>query len=88
MHPVRDPLRSLVYVAADRAVRDVYVDGRKVVADRKVLTLDQEAASARLDDAQHRAAGDIPRHDWAGRTVDQFAPRSLSLASPRTRAAT
>jgi len=82
MHPLRDPLRSLVYVAADRAVRDVYVDGRKVVADRKVLTLDQEAASARLDEAQGRAARDIPRRDWAGRTVDQFAPRSLSMSNP------
>ena len=27
MMPVRDPLRSLVFHAADRAVRDVYVDG-------------------------------------------------------------
>jgi cytosine/adenosine deaminase-related metal-dependent hydrolase len=31
MAPARDPLRSLVYHAAERAVREVYVDGRQVV---------------------------------------------------------
>ena len=33
MQPARDPLRSFVYHAADRAVRDVFVDGQQVVAD-------------------------------------------------------
>ena len=28
MRPMREPLRSLLYVAAERAVGDVYVDGR------------------------------------------------------------
>ena len=40
MMPARDPLRSLVFHAADRAVKDVYVAGRKVVADGQVTTLD------------------------------------------------
>ena len=31
MRPKREPLRSLLYLAAERAVRDVYVDGRLVV---------------------------------------------------------
>lgn len=80
MHPLHDPLRSLIYVAADRAVRDVYVDGVKVVADGKVLTLDQADAAGRLTQAQQRAARDIPRHDYAGRTADEFSPRSLPLS--------
>ena len=29
MMPARDPLRSLIFHAADRAVRDVYVDGER-----------------------------------------------------------
>jgi 5-methylthioadenosine/S-adenosylhomocysteine deaminase len=41
MRPVRDPLRSFIYHAADRAVRDVFVDGQQVVADRRVLTMNQ-----------------------------------------------
>ena len=38
MMPMREPLRSLLYVAADRAVRDVYVDGVRVVADGRAST--------------------------------------------------
>src|ERR1700752_3258513 len=48
MMPARDPLRSLVFHAADRAVKDVYVAGRKVVSDGKVTTLDHAGACARL----------------------------------------
>ena len=54
MRPARDPLRSFVYHAADRAVRDVFVDGRQVVADGRVLTLDQDGAADRLAAAQQR----------------------------------
>ena len=46
MMPARDPLRSLVFHAAERAVKDVYVAGRKVVSDGKVTTLDHAAACA------------------------------------------
>ena len=55
MRPARDPLRSFVYHAADRAVRDVFVDGRQVVADRRVLTLDEAGATG---PAARRAAAD------------------------------
>ena len=40
MRPARDPVRSLIYAAGDRAVRDVFVDGQKVVEDGRVLTMD------------------------------------------------
>jgi cytosine/adenosine deaminase-related metal-dependent hydrolase len=33
MQPRHDPMRSLIYAAGDRAVKDVYVDGQKVVGD-------------------------------------------------------
>ena len=49
MAPVRDPLRSLVFHAADRAVRDVFVDGNPVVKDGRVLTLDHAGALAPPD---------------------------------------
>src|ERR1700743_3517510 len=45
MQPSRDPIRSLVYAAADRAVSSVYVDGEQVVADGRPLRLDYERAS-------------------------------------------
>ena len=40
MRPMREPLRSLLYVAADRAVRNVYVDGRLVVKNGHCLIID------------------------------------------------
>ena len=61
MMPARDPLRSLVFHAADRAVKDVYVAGRKVVSDggvdarsRRRLRASRRGASK--DDATHPAA--------------------------------
>ena len=39
MRPLRDPLRSLIFSAAERAVRDVYVNGTMVVEAGKTLSL-------------------------------------------------
>lgn len=74
MMPLREPIRSLLFVAAERAIRAVYVDGRKVVEDGRCLTIDLNAASARLEEAQHRALARTPSLDWAGRSPEQLAP--------------
>jgi cytosine/adenosine deaminase-related metal-dependent hydrolase len=79
MMPARDPLRSLVYTSAERSVTDVFIDGIKVVADRRVLTLDRADAAGRLEDAQRRMIEAVPSHDYAKRTADQIAPLSLPL---------
>jgi cytosine/adenosine deaminase-related metal-dependent hydrolase len=80
MMPARDPLRSFVYHAADRAVRDVFIDGRRVVQDGKVLTLDQPGAAERLAEAQARMMAAAPQRDYRGRTADEIAPLSLPVA--------
>jgi cytosine/adenosine deaminase-related metal-dependent hydrolase len=80
MRPNRDPLRSLIYYAADRAVRDVYIDGIRVVGDGKVLTLDHAGASERLEEAQLRMLARVPAHDRARRTAERIAPLSLRVA--------
>lgn len=77
MRPCRDPLRSLVYCASDRAVRHVFVDGVQVVEDGVVMTIDYAAASAALEEAQTRAVEAVPRNDWAGRTIDALAPAAF-----------
>jgi cytosine/adenosine deaminase-related metal-dependent hydrolase len=79
MMPARDPLRSFIYHAGDRAVRDVFVDGRHVVGDGKVLTLDQADAAERLARAQHRMLEAAPRRDYRGRSAEEIAPLSLPL---------
>jgi cytosine/adenosine deaminase-related metal-dependent hydrolase len=79
MMPMREPLRSLLYVAADRAVRDVYVDGKHVVADGRAVNVDYAAASEALEEAQKRSMREVPRLDWAGRSADQLAPMVLPI---------
>jgi 5-methylthioadenosine/S-adenosylhomocysteine deaminase len=79
MMPARDPLRSLVYHAADRAVRHVFVDGRQVVADRSVLTMDQAGGADRLAEGQRRMMEAAPQRDYLGRSADQITPLSLPV---------
>lgn len=56
MQPPRDPLRNLIHVAAERAVRDVWVDGVQRVAGGEVLSLDWRAAARELGRQQARIA--------------------------------
>jgi cytosine/adenosine deaminase-related metal-dependent hydrolase len=74
MKPVRDPLRSLIYVAAERAVRDVFVDGRRVVEDGRALAFDLADALGRLQDAQRRAEERFRGLDYADRRHDEASP--------------
>lgn len=80
MRPTRDPLKSLINAAAERAVRHVFVAGRQVVEDGTVLTMDYPAASAGLEEAQRRALAKASSLDWAGRSVDELAPPTLRWA--------
>jgi len=81
MIPARDPLRSFVYHAADRAVRDVFVDGRQVVAEGRVITLNQADAADRLYRAQRLMLEAAPRRDYRGRNAEEIVPLSLPLAN-------
>ena len=74
MMPLREPVRSLVYVAGDRAVNDVFVDGNQVVKDGKCLTIDLQAASEALQEAQQRSLKKVSSLDWNGRSADELAP--------------
>lgn len=81
MQPPRDPLRSFVYHAADRAVRDVFVDGAQVVADHRVLTMDQSGAALRLAAAQERMEAAAPQRDYLRRKAEEITPLSLPFAN-------
>ena len=81
MQPARDPLRSFVYHAADRAVRDVFVDGKQVVADFRVTTLDQAGSGAKLRDAQARMEALAPQRDYRRRTAAEITPLSLPVGN-------
>lgn len=74
MRPARDPVRSLIYAAGDRALRHVYVDGIRVVRDGELLTMDYRQAAAHLHEAQARVMANAPAQDWAHRPVDAISP--------------
>ncbi|WP_262298375.1 amidohydrolase family protein [Microvirga sesbaniae] len=80
MQPVHDPLRNLIHCAAERAIRDVYVDGHAVVKDRRIVRLDYDGAVRELRDAQKRACRRAERDDPQGRPLAVLAPPSLPLA--------
>jgi 5-methylthioadenosine/S-adenosylhomocysteine deaminase len=81
MQPARDPLRSFVFHAADRAVRTVLVGGDVVLEDGVPLHLDPAGAMERLAEAQRRMLTDSVTHDYAHREADQIAPLSLPVSS-------
>jgi|YNPMSStandDraft_1061717.scaffolds.fasta_scaffold00928_8 cytosine/adenosine deaminase-related metal-dependent hydrolase len=74
MRPARDPVRSLIYAAADRAIRSVFVDGHEVVRDGKCLTIDYAAAAAELEEAQKQMIAGVPERDWAHRPLEAISP--------------
>jgi hypothetical protein len=81
MRPLWDPLLSLIYHAADRAVKDVYVDGMRVVEDGNPITLDYPDALARLEDGQKDMLGKVKDQDYLGRSIREMVPPSLPFKS-------
>ena len=79
MMPLRDPLASLIHSAAERAVKDVYIDGVQTVKENECLTLDREQAVALVAEAQPRMEASVPDRDYAGRTSLDIAPLSLPM---------
>ncbi len=77
MLPVHDPLRSLVFVAAERAVRDVYIDGEIVVKNGTIQTMDWEQSKKREQQAQEQVIKRVPFVDPKGRSLNTIAPLSL-----------
>ena len=80
MRPSRDPIRSLVYAAADRAVHTVFIDGHKVVHEGDVASLDYKTAAAQVDEAQRRAEKLVPERDLiAHRSASEMSPLSFPV---------
>jgi 5-methylthioadenosine/S-adenosylhomocysteine deaminase len=68
--PVHDPISSIVYAALGTEARWVLVDGRIVLADARVTTVDEPAVRERVSraalDLARRAGFDAPRGPWRG----------------------
>jgi 5-methylthioadenosine/S-adenosylhomocysteine deaminase len=48
LHPPTNLLKSVVYAMSPQAITDVWVHGRRVVENRRLATLDQDALMARV----------------------------------------
>ncbi len=79
MRPAHDPLKSLIYHGADRAVKTVFIDGELAVDKGSVVHLDMSDAAGRLEIAQQRMLKDVPNHDFLGREAKDITPLSLNL---------
>jgi 5-methylthioadenosine/S-adenosylhomocysteine deaminase len=77
MQPVRDPLKSLVFSALERPITDVFVDGRRVVQDGEVRTVDLPAVIEVLNRGQRAALSAIPQLDYARRVPEAVFPMTL-----------
>jgi 5-methylthioadenosine/S-adenosylhomocysteine deaminase len=74
MTPLRDPIKNIVYNAADEDVDRVYVNGRVVVDGGRVLGADEPAILRALQAGGERMWPCMGKHDWAGRGADQLSP--------------
>ena len=78
MTPLRDPIKNLVYNATDEDVEQVYVNGRLVVDEGRVLAADERGILAALQAAGDRMWPRMGKSDWAGRAADQLSPQTYA----------
>lgn len=76
MQTCTDPLRALVFVAADRAISDVYVDGRLVYTEGNSTAYDANAASAALNPAMQTMIEEVNAADTVP-DVDEITAMSF-----------
>ena len=79
LQPVRDPLKSLVFSGLDCPVTDVFVDGRQVVADGQVTTIDVRAVTEAMSRGQRSALTRVSESDYARRPLDEIFPMTLPM---------
>jgi len=79
MTPPRDPLRALVFHAADRAVKRVMVGGETIYADGRPTKLNVADAAGILAESQAKMLRDSIGQDYRGRSGDEITPISLPI---------
>jgi cytosine/adenosine deaminase-related metal-dependent hydrolase len=76
MTPLRDPVKNIVYNATAEDIDRVYVDGRLVVRDGRVLGADETAILAALQAGGDRMWPRMGEFDWAERDADALSPQT------------
>jgi len=76
MTPLRDPVKNIVYNANAEDVARVWVDGRLVVDDGRVLAGDERKTLEALQAAGDRMWPRMAQFDWANRDADALSPQT------------
>ncbi|HEX6212105.1 MAG TPA: chlorohydrolase family protein [Methylomirabilota bacterium] len=76
MTPLRDPIKNIVYNATAEDVDRVWIGGRLVVDQGRVLAADEAAIFAALQAGGERMWPRMRQFDWAGRGADELSPAS------------
>jgi 5-methylthioadenosine/S-adenosylhomocysteine deaminase len=76
MSPMRDPVKNIVYNGRDEDIARVYVNGRLVVEEGKVLAADEQKIFADIQAGGERMWPRMAEFDWAGRGADELSPQT------------
>lgn len=76
MTPLRDPVKNLVYNATAADIDRVYVDGRLVVDQGRVVAADEAAILDALQQGGERMWARVPAVERVGRDVDALSPQT------------
>jgi 5-methylthioadenosine/S-adenosylhomocysteine deaminase len=79
MLPTQDPLRSLIFYAQERPLREVWVDGRLVVKAGETVFIDHHAALEELKPGFADLLSKVKKFDHAGRSAAEVFPLSLRV---------
>ncbi|MDQ3513026.1 MAG: amidohydrolase, partial [Chloroflexota bacterium] len=69
--------KNIVYSAQAEDLSTVIIDGETVMRDRDIRTIDIAQVARDLQAGAERMWPNMPKGDWADRTIDQLAPQSL-----------
>jgi cytosine/adenosine deaminase-related metal-dependent hydrolase len=75
--PVRDPIKNLVNCTQRSDVETVIVNGKIVVDEGKILTVDEEKLVKEVQETAEKIWSRIPENHYLNWTTDQVSPPSL-----------
>ncbi len=75
--PVRDPIRNLVNCAQRNDVQTVIVDGKIVVENGRITTVDEEKLVDEVQRAGERIWSRLPEYHYKHMSADEVSPQSL-----------
>ena len=75
--PYRDPIKAFVNCATTDDVERVFVDGRAVVEEGRVVGVDERALLAEAQAEAERLWATVPEWHWQKLTADEMSPPAL-----------